>query len=95
MLAVEVERTERIYDKAATIAPPRSATLALSFVMAMNYLAVVACPFIVDAFRSFFHLHGEHFPFLFNAVWVAVVWVAALLRRDNFTLGLGKSYYVL
>lgn len=42
-----------IYDKAATIAPPRSATLALSFVMAMNYLAVVACPFIVDAFRSF------------------------------------------
>lgn len=84
-----------IYDKAATIAPPRSATLALSFVMAMNYLAVVACPFIVDAFRSFFHLHGEHFPFLFNAVWVAVVWVAALLRRDSFTLGLGKSYYVL
>ena len=84
-----------VYDKAATIAPPRSATLALSFVMAMNYLAVVACPFIVDAFRSFFHLHGEHFPFLFNAVWVAVVWVAALLRRDSFTLGLGKSYYVL
>ena len=43
-----------IYDKAATIAPPRSATLALSFVMAMNYLAVMVCPFIVDLFRHLF-----------------------------------------
>lgn len=33
-----------VYDKAATIAPPRSATLALSFVMAMNYLAVMVLP---------------------------------------------------
>lgn len=52
-----------IYDKAATIAPPRSATLALSFVMAMNYLAVMVCPFIVDLFRHLFGTHSDRFPF--------------------------------
>ena len=35
-----------IYDKTAIIAPPRAATLALSFVMAVNYLAIMLCPFL-------------------------------------------------
>lgn len=82
-----------VYDKAATIAPPRSATLALSFVMAMNYLAVMVCPFIVDLLRRLFHTHSDRFPFFFNA---ALVLAAALLtyrRRGTFTLGLDDSYY--
>ncbi len=82
-----------IYDKAATIAPPRSATLALSCVMAMNYLAVMVCPFVVDLFRDLFHTHGEHFPFLFNAVLTLVMAVVTWLRRTDFTLGLGEEYY--
>lgn len=82
-----------IYDKAATIAPPRSATLALSFVMSMNYLAVMICPFIVDAFRDLFHTHSDRFPFFFNAVLVLALAVATYCRRDNFTLGLNESYY--
>lgn len=82
-----------IYDKAATIAPPRSATLALSCVMAMNYLAVMVCPFVVDLFRDLFHTHGEQFPFLFNAVLVAVMAAVTWMRRTDFTLGLGEEYY--
>ncbi len=82
-----------IYDKAATIAPPQSATLALSCVMAMNYLAVMICPFVVDLFRKFLHIHGEHFPFLFNAVLVLVVAVITWRWRRNFTLGLDEAYY--
>ena len=39
-----------IYDKAATIAPPRSATLALSFVMSVNYLAVIVTLLRRDSF---------------------------------------------
>lgn len=77
-----------IYDKAATIAPPRSATLALSFVMSVNYLAVMVCPFIVDLFRHVFGTHSDRFPFFFNAVLVLAVAVVTLLRRDSFTLGL-------
>lgn len=82
-----------IYDKAATIAPPQSATLALSCVMAMNYLAVMVCPFVVDLFRELFHSHGEHFPFLFNAVLVLVAAVITWRWRRNFTLGLDEAYY--
>lgn len=82
-----------IYDKAAIIAPPRSATLALSFVMAMNYLAVMICPFIVDLFRRMFATHSERFPFFFNAALALGVVLLAFFRRDNFTLGLDDSYY--
>ena len=82
-----------IYDKAATIAPPRSATLALSFVMSVNYLAVMVCPFIVDLFRHVFGTHSDRFPFFFNAALVLAVAVGTLLRRGSFTLGLDESYY--
>lgn len=82
-----------IYDKAATIAPPRSAMLALSFVMAMNYLAVMVCPFIVDLFRHLFHTHSDRFPFFFNAALVFILAGVTYWRRGNFTLGLDESYY--
>lgn len=82
-----------IYDKAATIAPPRSATLALSFVMAMNYLAVMVCPFIVDALRHVLGTHSDRFPFFFNAALVLALAVFTFVRRGNFTLGLDESYY--
>lgn len=82
-----------VYDKAATIAPPRSATLSLSFVMSMNYLAVMICPFIMDLFRKLFHTHSDRFPFFFNAVLVLAVAALAYFRRNNFALGLEESYY--
>lgn len=82
-----------IYDKAATIAPPRSATLSLSFVMSMNYLAVMVCPFIMDLFRKLFHTHSDRFPFFFNAVLVLAAAIFVFFRRNNFALGLDESYY--
>ena len=82
-----------IYDKAATIAPPRAATFALSCVMAMNYLAVMVCPFLIDLFRYPFHTHGDRFPFIFNAVLVALLAVVTWRRRGDFTLGLDAAYY--
>lgn len=75
------------------IAPPRSATLALSFVMAMNYLAVMICPFIMDMFRHLFHTHSDRFPFFFNAALVFALAAVTWFRRGNFTLGLDESYY--
>ena len=82
-----------VYDKAATIAPPRSATLALSFVMAMNYLAVMVCPFLMSLFREIFRTHSDRFPFFFNAALVLAVGVLTWLRRGNFALGLDETYY--
>ena len=82
-----------IYDKAATIAPPRSATFALSCVMAMNYLAVMVCPFLTDLFREPFHTHSDRFPFLLNAALVSILAVVTWRCRKNFTLGLDEVYY--
>lgn len=82
-----------IYDKAAVIAPPRLATLALSFVMAVNYLSVMVCPFIVDFFRDVMHAHDETFPFMFNAALTVLVMIAAWVGRSGYTLGLDSSYY--
>lgn len=85
-----------IYDKAAIVGPPRTSTLALSLVMAMNYLAVVLCPFVMDPLKHLFglvHLGGERFPFLFSAVVAALLAGAAWRWRDSFALGLDSSYY--
>lgn len=82
-----------IYDKAATIAPPRSATLALSFVMTMNYLAVLLCPFMLSLVRDLFHVTGESFSFRLNAILVLVVAVAACCHRRGFVLGLDEPYF--
>ena len=82
-----------IYDKAATIAPPRSATFALSCVMAMNYLAVMLCPFLTDLFRDPFHTHSDRFPFLFSAALVCILAVVTWRCRRSFTLGLDEMYY--
>lgn len=82
-----------IYDKAATIGPPRTATFALSLVMAMNYLAVMACPFVINAVKLMLDIHGSRFPFLLNAGLVLVLTIAAVWLRRGFTIGLDESYY--
>lgn len=61
--------------------------------MAMNYLAVMVCPFIVDLFRHLFGTHGDRFPFFFNAALVLALALVTFRRRDDFILGLDESYY--
>lgn len=82
-----------IYDKAAIIAPPHLATRALSIVMAANYIAIILCPFIIDAARRFFGSSSHTFGFTLNAIVAAIVTVVALVGRDDFVMGLDKSYY--
>ena len=82
-----------IYDKAAAAAPPQLATLALSVVMSVNYLAIVLCPFIIDLLRNILHMQGERFPFILSA---GLAFVAVLLTwryRNSYAFGLDKSYY--
>ncbi|MDO4758422.1 MAG: MFS transporter [Rikenellaceae bacterium] len=83
-----------IYDKTATIAPPRSATLALSFVMAMNYLAVMICPFILSGLHTLFHDASELLGFRVNTFVVGVLLLVALFDRKGFVLGLDEAYFV-
>lgn len=55
-----------IYDKTSDVAVPHKVTLALAFVMAMNYVAILLCPFIVDAVQSLFHSDSQTFAFWLN-----------------------------
>ena len=82
-----------IYDKTAIISPPQTATLSLSFVMSVNYFAVLVCPFIVDLFGRMFHMsHDNRFPFVLNAVLTAFFAVWAYVKRDDFAMGMDESY---
>ncbi|MBQ9138819.1 MAG: MFS transporter [Alistipes sp.] len=82
-----------IYDKAAIIAPPQLATQALSVVMAANYIAIILCPFIIDFARKIAHTSSHTFGFALNAAVAAIITIIALLNRNDFALGLDKSYY--
>jgi predicted MFS family arabinose efflux permease len=82
-----------IYDKTAIIAPPESATKALSVVMTVNYVAVVVCPFVVDFVAKIMGQNRSTFPFVASAILVAMAALLSLLMRKSFVLGLDESYY--
>ena len=73
-----------IYDQTSKVATPEKATLALAFVMSMNYLAILLCPTIIDTFQSLFHIHSQQFAFAFNLsiTLLAVVW--SYVARHTF-----------
>ncbi len=73
-----------IYDDTTRIAVPHKVTFALSFVMAMNYLAILLCPFIINVAGDLFHIHTQQFAFLFNGVIAVVTAIWAYVKRDSF-----------
>lgn len=75
------------YDKTTRTATPKKVTLALACVMAMNYLAILLCPFIIDFFQSLFHVKSQQFAFIFNMCIALVAMVWAYVKRDSFLFG--------
>ena len=74
-----------IYDKTTHTAIPKKVTLALAFVMMMNYLAILLCPFIMDFFQStVFHIKSQQFAFVFNLCITLVALVWAYTKRNTF-----------
>ena len=57
-----------IYDKAATNSPPHLATLALSLTMAVNYLAILVTPFLIEFIDKIFDTSSSSFGFIFNGL---------------------------
>lgn len=72
------------YDKTTRTALPAKITLALAFVMAMNYLAILLCPFITNILQSLFHVETQQFPFIINLVIALIAAVWAYLKQDSF-----------
>lgn len=73
-----------LYDKTTQTALPEKTTLALAFVMMMNYLAILLYPFIVDFFQWVFHTQSQEFPFIFNLLITVITLFWAYRRRNTF-----------
>ena len=72
-----------VYDKAATNSPPSEATLALSLVMAVNYLAIVVAPFLIEATNRVFHTSSYRFAFLCNGLITLIIAIVALFTMKK------------
>ena len=72
------------YDKTTRTAIPAKVTLALAFVMAMNYLAILLCPFIINVFKDMFHIGTQQFAFIFNMVIALAAAAWAYVKQDSF-----------
>lgn len=73
-----------IYNKTVETAVPQKTTLALAFVMVMNYLAILLSPFITDLFQKLFHTTSQEFPFIFNICIAALAVYWAYAKRHDF-----------
>lgn len=73
-----------IYDQTTRVADTSKVTFALALVMAMNYLAILLCPVIIDTLQSLFHIHTQRFAFGFNLgiTLLTVVW--SYWKRHDF-----------
>lgn len=72
------------YDKTTRTALPKKITLALAFVMAMNYLAILLCPFIINGLQSVFHAKTQSFPFILNLIVALIAAAWAFWKQDSF-----------
>ena len=73
-----------LYDKTTHTALPEKTTMALAFVMMMNYLAILLYPFIIDFFQWIFRTQSQEFPFILNLILVLVTFVWAYKQRNSF-----------
>ena len=73
-----------IYDKTVDTATPQKTTLALAFVMVMNYLAILLSPFITDFFQWIFHTGSQEFPFIFNLCITILIMYWAYAKKEEF-----------
>lgn len=80
-----------IYDKTVDTALPAKTTLALAFVMVMNYLAILLAPFITDFFQSIFHTSSKEFPFVLNLCITVLAIGWACISRKSFLFSSGRG----
>ena len=75
-----------IYDKAAQcVNNEKKATMALSFVLTANYLAIVVSPFLIGLLRDIFHVAaGGTFAFLISFILLLAYAIITFVMRKKF-----------
>ena len=85
LIKIIINYVAELRDKTSDVAVPHKVTLALAFVMAMNYVAILLCPFIVDAFQNLFHSHSQTFAFWLNLM-VALMGMFIVMKQEKLSL---------
>ena len=80
-----------IYDKSVDTAIPSKSTLALAFVMTMNYLATLLCPFIIDYTKELFNVKSDSLTFVTIAIISLIITIVAYFKRDSFAFSFNSS----
>ena len=82
-----------IYDKAAQcVNNEKKATMALSFVLSANYLAIVVSPFLIGALRDIFHVQaGGTFAFLISFILLIVYAAITFVMRKKFAFSVSSK----
>ena len=75
-----------IYEKTSCVATPKKTTLALSFVMAMNYLAILISPFVYNFYQMIFHNSSQQLPFKVNMFLALALAVWAIVKKNTYIL---------
>lgn len=73
-----------IYDSTVEGASASRASVALAWVMVMNYIAIILTPFILDFVQMLFHTKSQQFPFVFNmiiAIIAALIYLVAMRKK--------------
>ena len=80
-----------LYDKVPATAIHSKAVLVLGWLMAMNYLAVLVTPFIMQFFGWVFNASGEIYPFYVNTIISVIIFVIAVIFRKKFIFSMARS----
>lgn len=70
-----------VYDRTSSRVPPPRATYALSFVMAMNYVAILSYPFILNSLEKLFHSASVYFPFVLSLILTFIFLIYSYFKR--------------
>ncbi len=82
-----------IYDKASQcVNNEKKATMALSFVLTANYLAIVVSPFLIGLLRDIFHVQaGGTFAFLVSFILLIAYAVITFVMRKRFAFSVSAQ----
>lgn len=72
-----------IYDRTTHIVLPQKSTMALACVMAMNYVAILVCPFVIKLFKIIMHDSSELFAFQLNTFLAALTLLVVFINRKS------------
>ena len=72
-----------MYDRTTHIVLPHKSTMALACVMAMNYVAILVCPFVIKLFKIIMHDSSELVAFQLNTFLATLTLLVVFINRKS------------